>query len=486
MDGKIDVLASGTFFLTVMQVLGYAGYFAFYVLAARLLTTSEVGSFSLLLMVLTVFSTGSLLALNNAVVKFFSEGLGREDEEWAASAANGALRLIAFSSTTSLILGLAFSPLISSFAGVGLLEVSCILVSAFIYNFTSYLGAVMYGYRMFREVCLQNVIYVFSCRSIGLMLAFLGLRVLGVSFGFLAGSTLTLICSIAFLRGRDNRSNKVFPYSRLLKFSLPVYGYNIVSLLQSWLDVGLLSSVAGLDVAGTYYIAVSSVTFLSVLWQPLSQALLPTLSWMNGSGYADEITKIARSVLRIMSAIILPLSFGLASVPRTALSIVYGTEYARASLAFSLLAFSAFLNAYTSFYGAVLQALGRTKPILAAGAASTLIYVFMLATLSPVLGQVGAALARMLMTTVGFLILQGSVSIGLPENLKKCVLTALVVSAVLLPTELLWEVTLPLKVSVELLEFAAVSLLAHKTFKPMSSVEIASLKSLVPWKPRGR
>jgi O-antigen/teichoic acid export membrane protein len=77
-----------------MNAIQYATAFIFYVVVARVLSPSEVGSFSLLLMVMAVFNTLTLLALNNAVIKYVSESLGRGDEEKAWACSRKALKLM--------------------------------------------------------------------------------------------------------------------------------------------------------------------------------------------------------------------------------------------------------------------------------------------------------------------------------------------------------------------------------------------------------
>jgi len=469
-------LASGTFYLTLMQASQYAVAFAFYAIIARVLTPGEVGCFSLLIMLLAVFNTLSLLALNSAVIKYVSENLGRGDEEYATASSEKAFKLILSVSLPALAFGFSASPAISAYVGTGVPEVLSILTSAFILNLTSYCGAIMYGYSMFREVSLQNVLYTSSSRFAGLLLAFLGFRVLGLSLGFLTGSIITFLYSIAALKGKIRRSGKHFPSAELLRFSMPVYGANVINLLQSWMDVAVLSSIAGLTAAGTYYIAVSSIAPLSILWQPLSSALFPTLSWINGSGNREEILNLHRRVLRIATAVILPLSFALASVSHTALSIVYGEKYAEASLPFTILALSAILSAYASIYSAELQSVGKTKPIFIAGVASTTVYMLLLATTTGLLGQVGAASARAMMTVAGFSILYREVGMRLPENLKRSALMAAFIASALTPIELFLQIDLRLKASIEALAFAAVLLPAFKLARPLNGEELNYLK----------
>ncbi|MGB9672458.1 MAG: hypothetical protein ACPLZY_04865, partial [Candidatus Norongarragalinales archaeon] len=71
----------------------------------------------------------------------------------------------------------ALSPTIASYVGTGVLDVVCILASAFMLNLTSYYGALMFGFNMFKEVSLQNIIYVFSSRILGVSMLVVGVLI---------------------------------------------------------------------------------------------------------------------------------------------------------------------------------------------------------------------------------------------------------------------------------------------------------------------
>lgn len=132
-------LASGTFYLTLMHASHYAVASIFCVMVARVLNPDEVGSFSLLLMVMTLFNTLSLLTLNNAVIKYVSEDLRREGKGCALALSEKAFKLISCASLPALVIGFLVSPMISAYVKTGILEVLSILVSTFILN----LGALM-------------------------------------------------------------------------------------------------------------------------------------------------------------------------------------------------------------------------------------------------------------------------------------------------------------------------------------------------------
>jgi uncharacterized membrane protein len=111
----------------------------------------------------------------------------------------------------------------------------------------------------------------------------------------------------------------------------------------------------------------------------------------------------------------------------------------------------------------------------------------LLAGLASRLGQVGAALARAGMVGVGFAVLFREVDVGLPKNLWRSVLGALMVTAPLLPIELLLDTSVYVKALVEFVVFAAVLALAYRFVKPLSGEDLELLKAAVPMKfKRGR
>lgn len=69
----VNRVASGTAWLTAMQVTNYAVAFVFYFVLARLLSPADIGSLSLLLSAMAVYNTLTMLALNSAAIKFISE-----------------------------------------------------------------------------------------------------------------------------------------------------------------------------------------------------------------------------------------------------------------------------------------------------------------------------------------------------------------------------------------------------------------------------
>lgn len=228
-------MASGTVWLTLMQVVNYAIAFAFYLMLARVLLQGEIGSFSLLLSVMAVYNTFTTFALNNAAIKFISEHVAERKGELASAASRKILEVILIISVSALAISLLLAPFLASQMGCDPLNIVMILVTAFITNITLYYGGVMFGLKMFKAVALQNMISYGASRFPAIALGYVGLRLSGLMIGFLVGAIVCLVFSIIIVKGRLGKGHKNYPLQRLLSFSKPIYANNIISLAQGWM-----------------------------------------------------------------------------------------------------------------------------------------------------------------------------------------------------------------------------------------------------------
>lgn len=480
-------MASGTVWLTFMQVVNYAIAFVFYLALARTLSRSEVGSFSLLLSVIAVYNTFTMLALNNAAIKFISEHVVRGETALASAASRKIFETTLIISVSALIISLLLAPFLASQMGCDPSNIVIILLVAFILNITSYYGGLMFGLSMFKAVALQNMVYYATSRFPAVALAYVGLRMPGLMMGFLMGAVACLIFSVIIVKGRLEKGYGNYPLRKILSFSKPIYANNIVGLTQGWMDVIILSFVAGLTQTGAYYMAVASAGFLSILWMPLASTLFPTFSSLYGAKGKETLENALATSLRITTFVVLPLGLALAVVSPTALALAYGEGYRQAAIPFTLFASLAIILAYTALYTTSLQALGETKPIFIAGAVSTAIYVVTLPLLSGQFGPLGAALSRTLLGLISFIILHLAVS----RRIKLCldvntISKSLALSGILMIPLMLIEsflnTSLYLVGAIETVALVTMWIIGTKLFKPLNHNDADVIRAALPAK----
>ena len=94
---------------------------------------------------------------------------------------------------------------------------------------------------------------------------------LGNTSSWAIGASAALLLSTYLMKGGLPRANS-FPACPLLVFSLPLFASALVTFLQGWGDVALLQAIIGqFGTTGAYYLVVTSVSFLSILWTPTAE-----------------------------------------------------------------------------------------------------------------------------------------------------------------------------------------------------------------------
>jgi O-antigen/teichoic acid export membrane protein len=242
----------------------------------------------------------------------------------------------------------------------------------------------------------QNILYVPLSRGLGLLLAYKGFGLLGIPLGWAIGAALTLLLSFYLWRGRLP-SSKGFPARPLLAFSLPLFVSAVVVLIQGWGDITILQGLLGqFGTTGAYYIVVSSVAFLSVLWVPAAGALYPALSSSYASKGPEAVSDKLGVATRLVNLTVLPAGTALAAVASTALQAVYPT-LGNQGIPLAILAVTIIFSAQSLLLTTTLQAVGRTSRILGISLAATTIDLAAVGFGAPALGTTAGAIGRALL-----------------------------------------------------------------------------------------
>ncbi len=428
----------GTAYLTSQQVLLYATYFIFYVLLARILNQTEVGQFAVLAGIQALFAGIVSGSFPSAATRFISRNIARGDPSAAGGAARTTLRL---SMAVALPL-LALSLLLSSYGSrflTGFSDPTNLLyatfVSAFFADLMLLYAAFFIGAGRYARSLYQNLLYVPLSRGLGLLLAILGLRVLGLMVGWAIGGAIAILLSLYMWHGLLPRGG-TYPLRPILAFGLPVFISTLVTVGQTWGDIGIIYLLLGSTILGPYYIVVSSVHFLSVLWTPVNQAIYPALSAAHSTDDMRGVSDRLAASFRLINLTVMPLGAALAAISPTALQIVYGAQYASESLTLSILSLSSVLVAQAALLVTAQQAVGHTRQYLAVTLSSTLIFLAFVSVGASSLGTLAGALGRALLylLTVTFSIwsLRKTLSTGTSSSIRKALPLAAAVSLPLL------------------------------------------------------
>ena len=398
----------GTAYLTSQQVLLYITYLVFYVLLARILNQTEVGEVAVLALIqalLTGLITGSLPL---AATRFISRSIVAGDTQAAAGVARVTLRLSLALATPVVALAIVLSPYLSgSLRGAtdptNLLLVT--FIASFFLDLTLLYTAFFIGVGRYAQTLYQNLLFVPLSRGLGLVLAYYGigflgiapLRVLGIAMGWAIGGIATLVLSIYLWHGQLPRGGS-YPLRPILAFSLPVFASALITLGQQWGDLGIIYLLLGATILGPYYLVVSSVNFLSVLWMPVNQAIYPALSAAHSTGDPREVSDRLATAFRLINLTVLPIAAALAAIAPTALDIVYGRSYVGEALTLSILALSSIFVAQGVLLVTTLQAVGHTRRYLVVTLMSTVVFIGFVSLAAVPLGTLAGAIGRALLS----------------------------------------------------------------------------------------
>lgn len=382
--------------LTSQQVILYATYFVFYVILARVLTTFEVGLVAVLGLVQALFAGVTSGSLPSAATRFISRSIGAGDPH----AAGGVARTILRMSFAFALPGLAVGGVLSPFIGGvirGASDATSILLVTFVASFfldiINIYTAFFLGVGRYTLTLYQNVVYALLSRGLGLTLAYLGFRVLGIVTGWAVAGIATIVLSLYLWRGRLPKGGS-YPMRPLIAFSLPVFASALITVGQQWGDIGIIYALLGPAILGPYYVVVSSVSFLSALWAPVNQAIYPALSASHSTGDVKAVSEKLAVAFRLTNLAVLPIGASLAAITPTALDIVYGPKYASQTLALSILSLATVFTAQGALLVTTLQAVGRTRQYLKVTLVSTLIYLVVVGLGAIPLGTLAGALGR--------------------------------------------------------------------------------------------
>jgi O-antigen/teichoic acid export membrane protein len=432
----------GTAYITYQQIIVYATSFVYYVLLIRVLNLFQIGEVSLLAAAMSIFTTLTQLSLPAAATRFISANIGSQDPSNAGAVAKTTLRLLLSLGGPGLLLAILASLIIGP--AVFKTSDSTILLmvtfaASFILDLTSLYGAYFLGLGLYADMVYQNILYVPLSRGLGLLLAYRGLGPLGIPLGWAIGAFLTLLLSLYLWKGRLPHSDG-FPARPLLIFSLPLFASALITLIQGWGDIALLQALLGqFGTTGAYYIVVSSVAFLSILWAPVAGALYPALSSSYASDGPRTVSDKLGVAMRLVNLTVLPAGAALAAVAPTALEAVYGSSLGNQAIPFAILAITIIFSAQSLLLVTTLQAVGKTTRILGVSLGATIIDLAAVglgaSALGTTAGATGRALLAISMYFLAWVSLRNIVSVPVTNGLPKAAILALISAAPLIPID---------------------------------------------------
>ena len=388
--------------LTVQNLASALLGVVFQITLIRLLSHTQYGVYSGLIVVVTIAGTVATLGLNQAVARYLAF-LQRNDEATSWVAARKILYLTFMLTTVVTGVYSAITPELSlyfskttHFSGAFLLAG----VWLFLTPISGVCQGIMQGLRKYtllaKMLFVPRVVMVVF--AIGLVFFY---RSVDVAITAWVIYSVIIAAWALELSGRKLLTSKgEFRYSTILKYTYPLGIAATITIIASSADLVVVAGYLNPISLGVYNVAVTISAVLTTLFvTPLITTLLPELS---SSAKEDEISNGMRLAFRFILLGVLPGSLLFAAVSKQLIDFFSGGGvYLTGSSSLELIAIFYFFYGIQSIFVVMFQAIGKTMYAMLVGLVTAATDIGVSVVLVPKIGLVGAASAKVTVGVVG-------------------------------------------------------------------------------------
>jgi O-antigen/teichoic acid export membrane protein len=219
--------------------------------------------------------------------------------------------------------------------------------------------------------------------------------VIGVLIGWIVGDLgLLLLALQKCIRRLNIRTGaSSFSVKALARYSIFTLFAAMIGFVVNQADRLFTLSQQGLSRLAIYNVAITASNVVSYAPYALLTVLLPAVVALFVSDRIEELHAMIRSYTRYVSLVVMPISFGLASVMEIPLRI-FGADYVAGTAPAVIIAVASGLTAFGTVYAGALLALEKMRWYTAANILGVTGLFLVGATLTPALGLNGPALGR--------------------------------------------------------------------------------------------
>ncbi len=206
-----------------------------------------------------------------------------------------------------------------------------------------------------------------------------------------AGATIYAVARLPPLLPKANIPAR--PIDGLFSLSIALWGVTTMQFVTAYADTLILGSFWDGKSVGLYSGAMQLGRLLLAANGALTFIFLPVAARLHRRGDLDSLRRVYVTSTRWTLVATLPLFLLFAILPEDSLSAVFGTTFAPASLALTIITIGSFLSVLVGPVNSALAGLGMTPVLLATTVISAGSNVILSFALIPSYGLVGAAVA---------------------------------------------------------------------------------------------
>ncbi|MAF51270.1 MAG: hypothetical protein CMH64_04235 [Nanoarchaeota archaeon] len=381
----------------ISKIVGYL----YRIIVARI-GAEQYGLLSLGIALLGVFTTISLLGLNQGILRYVSFYKGKEDFQKIKELLSSAFKLTFSLSLIFAIILFIFSKQISItfFSNENLSWIIKIIAIALPFN--TLREVLINTFKAFQkvkyEVYIKNITENISKVIITLIFIILGVKIIGATIAYTASIILSFILALYFLEKKvfsifKTKLSKFSLNKELFRYSLPLLFGNFIFSLILWTDTLMLGYFLPESEVGIYNAALPTAFLMFTIPYALLALFIPILTELHAQNKTEDFRSVYKTITKwifLLNIILLGIFY---LFSEKILGILFGQEYTIASTSLLILSTGYFIGFLASSIQSVLLVIKRTKLILLNTSIMAIGNILLNILLIPKYGIVGAAIA---------------------------------------------------------------------------------------------
>jgi O-antigen/teichoic acid export membrane protein len=269
----------------------------------------------------------------------------------------------------------------------GLVGLACMLqaLSGFTFGY-------LRGMQRFDRLAMVTGVYL-TCQLAGVAFGSVYFGAAGAVGGYCAGSAVPAALSLRYAIpagiGHPELGARVRRYA-LYAWAGALSG----TIVWSRAEMFFLERSSGSAAIGLFAVAVTLANLASQGPMLLTAGLLPYFAENFGKGASEELREGYATATRVLAFLALPVSFGMVALLPVLLPLLYGSDFASAVPAATVLVLAAGVAATTSVGTTLVMAVERSDFVFVSGLVCALLAVVSGFTVIPAFGLMGAAWSR--------------------------------------------------------------------------------------------
>lgn len=341
-------LVKSSFWNFMIILTGRVGGLIFVMLLARFLLPENFGIYHLTLSITLLLATFADVGINQTLIRYFSDALGRKNKKLALSRYKYLFRLKVFLTLLFAVLLFLLSYPLSFYVFKKPFLFLPLLFSSFyllVYSFESFYESFFYILKKINSLAIRQflweVLRIILSLLVFILVSSYFYRVLGVIAVLIFSTALSIVYllyilakinHLIFEESEENLDNK--GKKRINKFLFYISISNSLFLIFGYIDTIMIGIFLASEFVGFYSAALALVSGLSVLFS-MPNVLLPIFIRLK----KEKVNIAFSKVFKYTAIIAIPSTFGILILGKYVIAAVYGYDYLPAVLPLYFLSF---------------------------------------------------------------------------------------------------------------------------------------------------